>query len=184
MTHAAQEAASAPHAATSHTSASQATTGLAPLLPRGFATATASASIKKPGRDDMALVRCAPGTALAAMYTTNRVCAAPVQLSRRALHESGGRCGALIINSGCANAATGAQGMRDAEAIAAAVAGACGIPVQQVQANSTGVIGVTLPVERMVACIPQIKEQVFATEDFKEGIRSFVERRQAKFVGR
>lgn len=128
----------------------------APLLPRGFATATASASIKKPGRDDMALVRCAPGTALAAMYTTNRVCAAPVQLSRRALHESGGRCGALLINSGCANAATGAQGMADAQAIAAAVARACGIPVEQVQANSTGVIGVRLPVDRMAACIPQM----------------------------
>ncbi|MFO0962448.1 MAG: bifunctional glutamate N-acetyltransferase/amino-acid acetyltransferase ArgJ [Phycisphaerales bacterium] len=126
----------------------------APMLPAGFAAATASAAIKKPGRDDMALLRCPGGATLAAMYTTNQVCAAPVQLSRRHLRESRGHCGALLINSGCANAATGAQGMANAVELADAVAAACEITPVAVQHNSTGVIGVQLPMERMLPCIP------------------------------
>lgn len=128
-------------------------TGPAPALPAGFLTATAAAAIKKPGRDDMALLRCPGGAALAAIYTTNRVCAAPVVLDRRHLREGGGRCRAILVNSGCANAATGPAGMQDAEAIVAEVARGCGIPPVEVQVNSTGVIGVRLPLERM---LPQI----------------------------
>ena len=86
-------------------------TGPAPVLPAGFTAATASAAIKKPGRPDMALLRCPAGATLAALYTTNQVCAAPVQLSRRRLRESRGHCAALLVNSGCANAATGDLGM-------------------------------------------------------------------------
>lgn len=123
-------------------------------LPRGFAVATAGAAIKKPGRDDMALVLCPGGATLAAMYTTNRVCAAPVAMSREHLATSGGWCRALLINSGCANAATGAQGRRNAQALAQAVADACGASLHEVQHNSTGVIGVQLPMDRMLPCIP------------------------------
>jgi glutamate N-acetyltransferase/amino-acid N-acetyltransferase len=130
----------------------------APMLPAGFAAATASAAIKKPGRDDMALLRCPGGATLAAMYTTNRVCAAPVQLSRRHLRESRGHCGALLINSGCANAATGAQGLANAVELADAVAAACDIAAVAVQHNSTGVIGVQLPMERMLPCIPAMAD--------------------------
>lgn len=127
-------------------------------LPRGFAVATAGAAIKKPGRDDMALVLCPGGATLAAMYTTNRVCAAPVAMSREHLATSGGKCRALLINSGCANAATGAQGRRNAQALAQAVADACGAPLHEVQHNSTGVIGVQLPMDRMLPCIPTMVE--------------------------
>jgi glutamate N-acetyltransferase/amino-acid N-acetyltransferase len=87
--------------------ASHGPAGPAPMLPLGFTAAAASAAIKKPGRDDMGLLRCPAGATLAAVYTTNRICAAPVQLSRRHLAESRGHCGALLVNSGCANAATG-----------------------------------------------------------------------------
>ena len=124
--------------------------GPAPMLPLGFTAATASAAIKKPGRQDMALLRCPAGATLAAVYTTNLVCAAPVQLSRRHLKESRGHCGALLINSGCANAATGERGMANAIELADAVARACDISSVAVQENSTGVIGVQLPVERML----------------------------------
>ena len=127
--------------------------GPAPMLPLGFAAATASAAIKKAGRDDMALLRCPSGATLAAVYTTNQVCAAPVQLSRRHLAESRGHCGALLVNSGCANAATGERGMAAAIELADAVARACDVATVAVQANSTGVIGVQLPLERM---LPQV----------------------------
>ncbi len=125
----------------------------APDLPLGFTAATASAAIKKPGRQDMALVRCPAGATLAAMYTTNQVCAAPVQLSRRHLRQSRGHCGALFINSGCANAATGERGMANAVDLADAVARACDIAPEAVQQNSTGVIGVQLPMDRILPCI-------------------------------
>jgi len=138
---------SAAGAATAHGSAP------APMLPLGFTAATASASIKKPGRDDMALLRCPSGATLAAVYTTNQVCAAPVQLSRRHLAESRGHCGALLVNSGCANAATGERGMAAAIELADSVARACDIASVAVQENSTGVIGVQLPLERM---LPQV----------------------------
>ncbi len=127
--------------------------GPAPMLPLGFAAATASAAIKKAGRDDMALLRCPSGATLAAVYTTNQVCAAPVQLSRRHLAESRGHCGALLVNSGCANAATGERGMAATIELADAVARACDVATVAVQANSTGVIGVQLPLERM---LPQV----------------------------
>ena len=125
--------------------------GAAPMLPAGFTAATASAAIKKPGRQDMALLRCPAGAALAAVYTTNQVCAAPVQLSRRHLRESRGHCGALLVNSGCANAATGERGMANAIELADAVARACDVATVAVQENSTGVIGVQLPLDRMLA---------------------------------
>ena len=125
----------------------------APMLPLGFTAATASAAIKKPGREDMALLRCPTGATLAAVYTTNQLCAAPVQLSRRHLAESRGHCGALLVNSGCANAATGERGMAAAIELADAVARACDIASIAVQENSTGVIGVQLPLDRM---LPQV----------------------------
>ena len=126
-------------------------TGPAPALPAGFTASAASAAIKKPGRADMALLRCPAGATLAAVYTTNQVCAAPVQLSRRHLRESRGHCGALLVNSGCANAATGERGMANAVELADAVARACDIAAVAVQENSTGVIGVQLPMDRMLA---------------------------------
>jgi glutamate N-acetyltransferase/amino-acid N-acetyltransferase len=140
-------------AATASTAAVAPGIGPAPMLPAGFAAATASAAIKKPGRDDMALLRCPGGATLAAVYTTNQVCAAPVQLSRRHLRESRGHCGALLVNSGCANAATGERGMAAAVELADAVARACDVAAVAVQHNSTGVIGVQLPLDRM---LPQV----------------------------
>lgn len=131
----------------------------APNLPAGFAAATASAAIKKPGRDDMALLLCPEGATLAAVFTTNQVCAAPVQLSRQYLRQSHGHCGALLINSGCANAATGRRGMDNAMELVCAVAAACEIAPEAVQHNSTGVIGVQLPMERMLPCVePMVRE--------------------------
>jgi glutamate N-acetyltransferase/amino-acid N-acetyltransferase len=82
-------------------------------LPKGFRLSVASAGIKEPGRPDMALLSCDGEGAAAGTFTTNRVKAAPVKLTMKRLRT--GRLGAVVVNSGNANACTGARGMRDAE---------------------------------------------------------------------
>lgn len=127
-----------------------------PSWPAGFVAATASAAIKKPGRTDMALLVCPGGAAAAGMFTRNQVCAAPVQLSRRHLAESRGHASALLLNSGCANAATGEQGMAAAVECTDAVAAALEVDPSSILVNSTGVIGVQLPLDRMLPRIPEM----------------------------
>ncbi|MDZ4828782.1 MAG: bifunctional glutamate N-acetyltransferase/amino-acid acetyltransferase ArgJ [Phycisphaerae bacterium] len=124
--------------------------------PLGFVGATASAAIKKPGRQDMALIACPDGAAAAGMFTRNLVCAAPCELSRHHLIESRGHASAVLINSGCANAATGAEGMSRAIDCVDAVAAALDVRAPSVLVNSTGVIGVQLPIERMLPAIPSL----------------------------
>ena len=123
-------------------------------FPKGFTGSTASAAIKKPGRQDMALIVCEDGATAAGMFTKNLVCAAPLQVSKRHLIESRGHASAILINSGCANAATGAEGLSRAIECVDAVARSLDVASESVLVNSTGVIGVQLPVERMLPLIP------------------------------
>ena len=85
-----------------------------------------SAGIKSNGAPDLAMLRMDDGAVAAAMFTTNLFAAAPVQISRDHLHNSRGHASVLIVNSGCANAATGPQGYADAETIGDYVAQVCG----------------------------------------------------------
>jgi len=120
--------------------------------PLGFRAAAVAAGIK-PDRLDLALV-VADGTCTAAgVFTANLVKAAPVVLSQR--HLGGGRARAIVVNAGCANAATGAAGLADAHETAESVAHAVGCPVEEVLVASTGVIGVRLPMERVRAGIAE-----------------------------
>jgi len=120
--------------------------------PLGFRAAAVAAGIK-PDRLDLALV-VADGTCTAAgVFTANLVKAAPVVLSQR--HLGGGRARAIVVNAGCANAATGAAGLADAHETAENVAHAVGCPVEEVLVASTGVIGVRLPMERVRAGIAE-----------------------------
>jgi glutamate N-acetyltransferase/amino-acid N-acetyltransferase len=116
---------------------------------RGFRAAGVEAAIKYPNRKDFALLVSDTPASVAAVFTTNRVAAAPVQLDRERV--AAGQTRAVAINSGCANACTGEQGMADAREMAAAVAGALGIDERLVLVCSTGVIGVTLPMARIRA---------------------------------
>jgi glutamate N-acetyltransferase/amino-acid N-acetyltransferase len=126
----------------------------APLLPvAGVSLGTAEAAIKKPGRQDLLVIRFAEGSRLAGVFTRNAFAAAPVALCRRRLAARSDQR-ALLINSGNANAATGVGGEADALATTAALAETLGISPEQVLAFSTGVIGVRLPVARMQAAIP------------------------------
>ena len=81
-------------------------------LPRGFSFSATAAGIKASGRPDLALVQTAESASAAALFTSNRVVAAPVEVGRRALLASGGRVRAVVVNSGNANCATGPQGIR------------------------------------------------------------------------
>lgn len=120
----------------------------------GVRLGVAEAAIKKPGRKDLLLIELAPGSQVAGVFTQNAFAAAPVQLCRERL-SAGSAMRALLVNAGNANAATGAGGLADARETAAAVAQALGCAAEQVLPFSTGVIGQRLPVQRMVAALPQ-----------------------------
>lgn len=117
----------------------------------GLTAAGVACGLKASGKLDLALVATQQPAAVAATFTTNRVQAAPVRLSRK--HLAGGRFSALVLNSGNANACTGARGRRDAAASAGAVARTLGCPVGQVFVASTGVIGKPLDMAKVGAGI-------------------------------
>jgi glutamate N-acetyltransferase / amino-acid N-acetyltransferase len=98
---------------------------------------------------DLALIVSDTAASAAGVFTINRAQAAPVTLSRRNLSVSSGRARAIVVNSGCANACTGAEGMRHAEAMAARTASTIGCTVPEVLVASTGVIGVKLDMEKV-----------------------------------
>lgn len=128
----------------------------AALLPvAGVELGTARAGIRKPGRRDLLVARFAEGAQAAAVFTRNRFCAAPVLLARRHLDSSGGRIRALVVNTGNANAGTGAEGLKRATQTCEHVAQALGLRPEEVLPMSTGVILEHLPVDRIVAGVPQ-----------------------------
>ena len=116
---------------------------------RGFRASGVAAGIKYKDRKDVALVAADAPAAVAAVYTTNKVAAAPVQVDRE--RTGSGQAQAVIVNSGCANACTGEQGLLNACEMARAAANALGIDERLVLVCSTGVIGVHLPMERVAA---------------------------------
>lgn len=113
----------------------------------GVALAAATAGIKPSGRPDVALVHLDAGSRTAAVFTRNAFCAAPVHVARRHLAAAPARL--LLINSGCANAGTGAAGETDAQAACGHAASACGVGPEAVLPFSTGVIGQPLAVDRL-----------------------------------
>ncbi|PYQ83041.1 MAG: ornithine acetyltransferase [Acidobacteria bacterium] len=122
--------------------------------PRGFRAAGISAGIKaNKGLDLALLVSESPATA-AAVFTVNRAQAAPVVVSRQHLARSGGVARAIVVNSGCANACTGDEGLQAARDMAAETARFVNCPAEQVLVASTGVIGVALPIEKVRSGLP------------------------------
>lgn len=115
--------------------------------PRGFLAAGIHCGIKRKGLPDLALLVSERPGPVAGMFTTNRIAAAPVQLDR--LHLKKKTAQAVIVNSGCANAFTGARGYADAVEMARLVAQWIHIPLHTVFVGSTGVIGRTLPMPRI-----------------------------------
>jgi len=120
----------------------------------GLELGSARAGIRKPGRRDVLLARLAPGARVAGVFTRNRFCAAPVQVCREHLAAAEG-VRAFVVNTGNANAGTGEPGLAAARETCAAVARLLGCAPAQVLPFSTGVILEPLPVDRLVAGLPQ-----------------------------
>ena len=116
---------------------------------KGFRAAGVAAEIKYKGRNDVALVVADAPAAAAAVFTTNKVAAAPVVYDRAIVR--GGTIQAILANSGCANACTGEGGLKDAKLSALVTAGELGIDPKHVLVASTGVIGRRLPMERLLS---------------------------------
>ena len=120
----------------------------------GVTLGYAKAHVKKPERKDMLVIALEPGSLAAGVFTQNRFCAAPVLVCREHLKRHAD-IRALVINTGCANAGTGAVGFADAKATCDEVAGLLGCARHQVLPFSTGVILEHLPMEKIINGIPQ-----------------------------
>jgi len=124
----------------------------------GFVAAGVACGVKPAGAPDLALVATATGrpVSAAAVFTTNKATAAPVLVSREHLVGTGGRAAAVVLNSGNANAATGASGRVDAERMCALVADGLGCARAEVLVCSTGLIGIPLPMPAVERGIPAL----------------------------
>ena len=126
------------------------------LLPiDGIRVFTGQAGIKKPHHDDLTLMVLAGGCTVGAVFTQNRFCAAPVRICKRHLFDADG-VRALVVNTGNANAGTGADGIDRALAVCEAAAEQVGCAIGQVLPFSTGVILETLPSDRIIAVLPKV----------------------------
>jgi glutamate N-acetyltransferase/amino-acid N-acetyltransferase len=150
------------------------------LLPLGFSFSAVAAGIKASGRPDLALVEvsgCATShvrpersrgsqpkrgstsanTAnAAALFTQNRVVAAPIEVGRASLLSTGGRVRAVLVNSGNANCATGRAGIQACEQVCREAGKLLGVPAAEIFPSSTGIIGVKLPAEKIYARLPEL----------------------------
>lgn len=134
---------------------------LPPLLPvPGIRVGTVAAGIRKVGRPDLTVFELPEGAVTAAVFTQNRFCAAPVILARR--HREAAQARYLLINTGNANAGTGAPGLAAAEHCCQALAALTGVAPETVLPFSTGVIGETLPADRLEAALPAVLEALKA----------------------
>ena len=126
--------------------------------PKGFFAAGVSAGIKKSNKTDLALIFSSVPASAAGVFTTNKVKAAPVILSLKALKK--GRSQAIVINSGNANACVGPKGMEDAKSMAKHAADSLRLDEKDVLVASTGIIGVPMPMKKIVSGIWTVSRMV------------------------
>ena len=129
-------------------------------LPRGFRWAAVKAGIKASGRTDLAIAVSDKTAAAAVMFTKNQVVAAPVIVGRRHFEATGGRVRAVVVNAGNANCATGQPGIDVADETCRAAAAIFACAPEDVFPSSTGIIGVPLPVAKLVNALPNAAERL------------------------
>lgn len=125
-----------------------------PYEVKGFQFSAASAGIKQNQKLDLTLIRSEPPAQVVGSFTTNEVQAAPVLVSKKNIRS--GRCAAIIVNSGNANACTGSGGLKDAQAMVSHTAKALKVPANQVLVCSTGKIGIPMPMDQILGKIPEL----------------------------
>jgi glutamate N-acetyltransferase/amino-acid N-acetyltransferase len=144
------------------------------VLPLGFRWASAISGIKSSGKPDVALAVCEGGANAAAMFTGNQVVAAPITVGRAHLGASGGRVSAVLVNAGNANCATGQPGIDACRQSCIAVAEQCHCIFDEVFPSSTGIIGVPLPVDKLIAAIPAAKAALGSTPAHAEAFATAI----------
>lgn len=137
----------------------------ADALPRGFRFAAVKAGLKASGNDDFAIAVADEAASAAAMFTANRVKAAPLIVGAQHLARSNGRVRVVAVNAGNANCATGKAGLLACESVCAAAAKAFGVAGDEVFPSSTGIIGVPLPAEKLSAALPEVERTLAATSE-------------------
>ena len=145
-------------------------TGRGVTYAQGFTAGAVAAGVKHAGtsRLDVALIVSDRPATAGAVFTTNEVIAAPCVVTRQ--HVAGGRLRAIVVNSGNANACTGAQGERDAVAMAKAAAARLGCAPEEIAVASTGVIGVPMPMDRIAPAIAAVALAVGGWDDASRAI--------------
>ena len=134
-------------------------------IPKGFRFAATRAGIKASGRTDLACIVTNTPAATAAMFTSNQVFAAPIQVGRQHLERNNKLVRAVVVNAGNANCVTGAAGLEACEQTCVAVARHIGCEAHEVVPSSTGIIGVLLPVEKIVAALPAMMNELGNTAE-------------------
>ena len=141
-------------------------------LPKGFRASSAQAGFKAPNRYDLGLIVSDRPAQVAALFTTNVFCAAPVQVCREVVRERG-VARAVVANSGQANACTGEEGLANCRETRRLVAEITGIAPEEVLTLSTGVIGAQLRMDRWRAAMPELKANL-GTRDAEGFTRAFM----------
>ncbi|MRI35369.1 bifunctional ornithine acetyltransferase/N-acetylglutamate synthase [Endozoicomonas sp. OPT23] len=124
---------------------------------KGFRLGTTKAGVRYPGRRDLVIMNWNQGSSVAGVFTLNKLCAAPVVLAKKNLGNSPEY---FVTNTGNANAGTGQQGMKNAQAVTGALAEMVGLPADKILPFSTGVIGEPLPVDKICAGLPTALESL------------------------
>jgi glutamate N-acetyltransferase/amino-acid N-acetyltransferase len=139
-------------------------------LPEGFSFSAVRAGIKVSGRPDVALASVPAGASAAALFTKNRVVAAPLVVGRSSLAKTRGQVRAVIVNAGNANCATGKAGIQACQDVCRETAQALSIKAEEVFPSSTGIIGVPLPQEKIIGALPGL---IANSEAGVEGVKQF-----------
>lgn len=126
--------------------------------PQGFSAAGVACGIKVSGKSDLGLLVCPGGATAAAVFTTNKIVSAAVQVSRK--HMSSRKVHAVVVNSGNANACTGKKGLADAEKMCGLTARHLGVEPSEVLVASTGIIGHQLPMDKVTAGINEAAQRL------------------------
>jgi glutamate N-acetyltransferase/amino-acid N-acetyltransferase len=136
------------------------------LIPAGFRFAAGKAGLKASGRTDFAVIVADKAASAAAVFTANKISAAPLAVDKANLAATGGKVRVVAVNAGNANCAAGQAGLDAAYATCVAAAEVFGCRAEEVFPSSTGIIGVPLPVEKLVAAMPALKADLGAESDY------------------
>src|SRR4051812_30193443 len=135
------------------------------VIPRGFRFGACKAGLKASGRTDFALIVSDTPASAAAAFTANRVTAAPLTIDKEHLRSTGGKVRVVAINAGNANCAAGQAGLDAARATCKAAADVFGCKPEEVFPSSTGVIGVPLPADKLIAALPDLAASLGSESD-------------------